>query len=77
MLVGGERSRWRGRFVTDRTVRRDVQPCSEEGCEETAAFELHIPWDANRVVCAGHARVLASNDGVVADALPSAQDELP
>lgn len=54
-----------------------VPECTEEGCEEQAAFELHIPWAENRVVCAGHARVIARKDGVVADALPEADDELP
>lgn len=54
-----------------------MQSCSEPGCEETATFELHIPWEENRVVCAGHARVIARQDGVVADALPSADEELP
>jgi hypothetical protein len=54
-----------------------VPECSEPDCENAAAFELHVPWDENRVVCAGHARVLARQDGVVADALPNADDELP
>jgi hypothetical protein len=54
-----------------------VPTCSEEGCEEAATFELHLPWAENRLVCAGHARVLARQDGVVADALPDATDELP
>ncbi|WP_323676073.1 hypothetical protein [Halorubellus sp. PRR65] len=51
--------------------------CTESGCERGAAFELHVPWAENRVVCAPHARVLARRDGVVADALPDASDELP
>ena len=54
-----------------------VPTCSEEDCERGAAFELHVPWAENRVVCAPHARVLARQDGVVADALPDASDELP
>jgi hypothetical protein len=54
-----------------------VKSCSEESCERPAAFELHVPWAENRVVCAPHARVLARQDGVVADALPDAGDELP
>lgn len=61
----------------DGAVESTVQECAEEGCEETAAFELHIPWAPKRVVCAGHARVIASQDGVVADALPEADEELP
>lgn len=51
--------------------------CSEHGCQKRATFELHLPWTENRVVCAGHARVLGRQDGVVADALPEADDELP
>jgi hypothetical protein len=51
--------------------------CSEDDCEDAAAFELHVPWAENRPVCAGHARVLARQDGVVADPLEMADDELP
>lgn len=51
--------------------------CSEDGCEEEAAVELHVPWAENRPVCAGHARVLSRQDGVVADPLDDADDELP
>jgi len=51
--------------------------CTEDRCESEAAFELHIPWRENRVVCAGHARVLGRQDGVVADPLDSANEELP
>jgi hypothetical protein len=51
--------------------------CTEPDCEETAAVELHIPWAENRVVCPGHARVLARKDGVVADPLPDADEEWP
>lgn len=54
-----------------------VPECSKADCERAAAFELHVPWAENRVVCAPHARVLARRDGVVADALPDADDELP
>ncbi|WP_335998698.1 hypothetical protein [Halorientalis halophila] len=43
--------------------------CTEPDCEESASVRLHIPWDENRVVCAGHARVWAQKDGVVADPL--------
>jgi hypothetical protein len=51
--------------------------CAEEGCESTATFELHIPWTENEYVCAGHARVRARQDGVVADALDTADDSMP
>lgn len=60
-----------------RVVSSSVPTCSEADCERGAAFELHIPWAENRVVCAPHARVLSRRDGVVADALPDASDELP
>lgn len=43
--------------------------CSETGCTEPAAVELHIPWEENRLVCTGHARVISRQDGVVADPL--------
>jgi hypothetical protein len=51
--------------------------CQEAGCDSEAAFELHIPWSDNQYVCAGHARVRSRQEGVVADALDSADDELP
>jgi hypothetical protein len=51
--------------------------CSQEGCDRTATFELYIPWTDNKVVCAAHARVDGQQDGVVADPLESADDELP
>lgn len=51
--------------------------CEADGCENTAAFELHIPWKANEFVCPGHARVKARQEGIVADALDSAGEELP
>lgn len=51
--------------------------CTQDGCDGEASFELHIPWAQNRVVCAAHARVEAEKDGVVADALDDADDELP
>lgn len=43
--------------------------CAEEGCERTAAVELHVPWADNREVCSAHARVAVRQDGVVADPL--------
>jgi len=49
-----------------------MSECTEEGCTETAAVRLHIPWTENREVCAGHARVWAQRDGVVADPLDGA-----
>lgn len=58
-------------------VERRMATCSEEGCQDPATFELHIPWAENRLVCAGHARVIAHKDGVVADPLPEADEELP
>lgn len=51
--------------------------CAEEGCSDSATFELHVPWADNRVVCAGHARVLSRQEGVVADPLENADDEMP
>lgn len=51
--------------------------CAEEGCESDATFELHIPWKDNEYVCAGHARVRGRQEGVVADALDSADDHMP
>ncbi|EFW92838.1 hypothetical protein ZOD2009_08209 [Haladaptatus paucihalophilus DX253] len=43
--------------------------CAENDCENEAAVRLHIPWAENRVVCTSHARVLARQDGVVAEPL--------
>lgn len=51
--------------------------CSEDGCESEAAFQLHVPWGENRVVCAGHARVESQQEGVVAQPLESADEQLP
>jgi len=51
--------------------------CSEEGCDSRATFRLYIPWADDRQVCAGHARVLGQKEGVVADPLESADEELP
>lgn len=66
-----------GTFVTVGVEPSAVPTCTEADCEERATFELHLPWAENRVVCAGHARVLGRQDGVVADPLPEADDELP
>jgi len=54
-----------------------VPTCSEDDCEEPATVELHIPWAENRLVCAGHARVVARQDGVVADPLDDSDDVWP
>lgn len=51
--------------------------CSETDCEETAAIRLHVPWADTRVVCAAHARSVARKDGVVAEPLSDADDQLP
>jgi len=51
----------------------DADTCTEADCDEPAAVELHIPWAENRAVCAGHARTLARQDGVVADPLDDAE----
>lgn len=51
--------------------------CENADCESPAAFELHIPWADNEVVCAGHARVRSRQEGVVADPLDAADDTLP
>ncbi|WP_205427418.1 hypothetical protein [Halorussus sp. MSC15.2] len=47
--------------------------CAESDCSEPATVRLHVPWAENREVCAGHARALAQQDGVVAD--PIAEDD--
>lgn len=51
--------------------------CEVAGCEDEATFELDVPWADNEFVCAAHARVRSRQDGVVADPLASADDELP
>jgi hypothetical protein len=51
--------------------------CTQEECDREATFELHIPWTGNRVVCAAHARVEGRKDGIVADPLGAADEELP
>lgn len=51
--------------------------CTEAGCENAAAVRLHIPWAENRNVCLAHARVWSQKDGVVADPLEEADEELP
>ena len=51
--------------------------CAEDGCEAVAAVRLHVPWAADRAVCVAHARVLARQDGVVAEPLEGAEGEWP
>lgn len=51
--------------------------CAKDGCSEAATFELHIPWAENEFVCAGHARVESRQEGIVADPLETADEELP
>lgn len=51
--------------------------CDEEDCDAEAAVELHIPWAENRLVCPGHARMLAGQDGVVADPLEGHEEAWP
>ena len=51
--------------------------CTIEGCDSEATFELHIPWAENEYVCAGHARVRGQQEGVVADPLDSATEQMP
>ncbi|MFB6353732.1 MAG: hypothetical protein ABEJ92_06565 [Halobacteriales archaeon] len=46
--------------------------CTEPGCQKPAAVRLYVPWADDRAVCAGHARALAQQDGVVAEPLPDA-----
>jgi len=55
----------------------NMTECAEEGCERAAAIRLHIPWAGEREVCAAHARVIAQQDGVVAEPLEGAEGEFP
>lgn len=48
--------------------------CTEPDCEREAAVVVYIPWDADRPVCAPHARVLAQTDGVVAEPIADAAE---
>lgn len=73
--TAGERDE-RSVFVAG--VEPAVAPCSEPDCEATAAVRLHVPWAADdRLVCAAHARALASRDGVVAEPLADSAEEFP
>lgn len=51
--------------------------CAEDGCDRHAAVRVHVPWAADREVCAAHARSIASKDGVVAEPLDDADEEFP
>ena len=51
--------------------------CEESDCDEEAAVELHVPWDANRLVCPGHARTWVQKDGVVAAPIEGSENEWP
>lgn len=51
--------------------------CREDDCDRTAAVRLYVAWGEDRLVCPPHARVLARNDGVVAEPLEDAADEWP
>ena len=53
------------------------EECAEPDCERDAAVRLHIPWDANRDVCLAHARSEVQTDGIVAEPLENADEELP
>jgi|AntRauTorcE11898_2_1112593.scaffolds.fasta_scaffold81090_2 hypothetical protein len=53
----------------------DREVCSEAGCDRPAAVLLHIPWAENRAVCTAHARVLARQDGVVAEPIEDAAED--
>lgn len=55
----------------------DMSECAEEGCTRAVAVRLHVPWAGEREVCAAHARVLAQQDGVVAEPLEGADGEFP
>lgn len=51
-----------------------MEPCSEEGCEREAAVRVYVPWAEDRNVCTAHARVIAQQDGVVAEPLDGAEN---
>ena len=51
--------------------------CAEPGCELPAAVLLHVPWAENRTVCPGHARVIARQEGIVAEPIEGAEAEWP
>lgn len=49
--------------------------CAVADCEEVAAVRLHVPWEKDRDVCVGHARTLATREGVVAEPIDNAIGE--
>lgn len=51
--------------------------CEIEDCSTTVAAILHMPWTDDQYVCLDHARAKANQDGVVADPLDNAREELP
>ena len=51
--------------------------CAEDGCDRAVAVRLHDPRGPNRDVCLPHARVLAREEGVVAEPLTDANSEWP
>ena len=51
--------------------------CAEDGCKDRATIELHVPWQANRIVCAGHARVASQREGIVAEPLETDTEDWP
>lgn len=51
--------------------------CEIDGCSASAAVELHVPWEADRLVCPAHARAVASKDGVVARPIEGQEDQWP
>lgn len=51
--------------------------CSETDCDRDAAVTLHVPWDADRPVCAAHGRALVQQDGVVVTPLDDTDAEWP
>ncbi|PSQ11603.1 hypothetical protein BRC93_04890 [Halobacteriales archaeon QS_5_70_15] len=55
----------------------DMTECAEEDCDRPVAVRLHVPWAGQREVCAAHARVIAQQDGVVAEPLEDAEGEFP
>lgn len=50
-----------------------MSQCAEADCTRPAAVRLHVPWGGDRAVCAAHGRVLAQQDGVVAEPLDDAE----
>lgn len=51
--------------------------CVVSECENSAGVRLHVPWAETRSVCPAHARVLARQDGVVAEPLEGSKAHWP